>query len=98
MPARNAASRMVCPSSTCSTRPSGSIVSEWLISGTWTMSAARALQAREARRAEAEQVLVAEAVVGQRLVVIRLPRLAGLEPLGLVPVNLREVGVCAEDA
>src|SRR6218665_3957334 len=61
-------------------------------------SAERSPDAREARRAETDCVLVRQAVVGQRLGRVRLPGLTRLEPLDGGPVDAREVRVLAVDA
>ena len=58
-------------------------------------SAAGTLDAGEAGRAEADHVLVLEAVLGQRLVEVGVTGLPDLN-LGLRPVDLREIGVVAE--
>ncbi|MPM84619.1 hypothetical protein SDC9_131692 [bioreactor metagenome] len=57
-----------------------------------------ARDAGQARRAKADHVLVAQAVVGQAARRIGLPGLARLEPFDGVPVDAREVGVRAVHA
>src|SRR5690606_33842742 len=68
----------------------------WIAAKAIADSTARSSNASQARGPETDNGFMAKAVIGQRFGEIRLPGLAGLEPLGLTPVDPGKVRVITE--